>query len=520
MRDLSLDSTLLYVQGKTQTFLDNVIIEMSQDVTRRWHRPERRIEQPVIQRDRPWEHTLYFTYSNHCVLYDPQDGLIKCWYEDMEGPPKATGGHFGFFSRQLYAYSRDGLNWTKPELDVCSVDGQRTNIVLGSREYGQVHSAAYVIDEHPSTPDERFRAIYTYIDDQPGRSIHRTECAHSADGIHWQTYDTPPTFGTCDARLGDVSILYYDPDAREFVQNTRHCRMGRGPLNPRHPRNPSFNSPHEPHRFDSYGQRRIFQCRSHDFVHWTEPMLVAAADDFEDNLDESFYGMAQFKVGGLYLGTVGVLRQVDNEMDVQLLMSRDGLRWQRTGKRQPFLAPRGEGSWDAHMVSLTSPPIPMGDELWFFHGGTNVHHDWWLTGVREGLQHPDALYPEKANFGLGLAVLRRDGFAGLYANELREGIVITRALASNGNRLIINGRCGPDGSIRAEIVDTHDQVLGDCSKQRCDAFAGDSVAHEVTWAGRAAFRPQGDSQLVRVRFYLRDAELFSFRLARSGDDGC
>ena len=34
---------------------------------------------------------------------------------------------------------------------------------------------------------------------------------------------------------------------------------------------------------------------------------------------------------------------VDNEIEVQLLMSRDGLRWRRTGKRQPFLAPRGEG---------------------------------------------------------------------------------------------------------------------------------------------------------------------------------
>ena len=108
---------------------------------------------------------------------------------------------------------------------------------------------------------------------------------------------------------------------------------------------------------------------------------MAAADDEEDNLDDSFYGMSQYKMGNVHLATVGVFQAVDNEMEVQLLMSRDGLRWQRTGKRQPFLAPRGEGYWDAFMVSLVSPPIEVEDELWFYHGGTNYHHDY-LSGRR------------------------------------------------------------------------------------------------------------------------------------------
>ena len=53
MRDLSRDSTDLYVKELTQTFLDNVIIESVQDVTRRWHRPTRRLETPLISKDRP-----------------------------------------------------------------------------------------------------------------------------------------------------------------------------------------------------------------------------------------------------------------------------------------------------------------------------------------------------------------------------------------------------------------------------------------------------------------------------------
>jgi len=515
MRDLSRDSTQLIVRGFVQTFLDNVMIESVQDVTRRWHRPKRRLAQPLITKDRPWEHSLYFTYSNHCVIRDPESGLFKCWYEDLEGPPKAVGQHFGCFSRQLYAESEDGLRWRKPELGLYELDGHRTNVVLGDADYGQVHSANVVLDPHPPTPEERFRAVYTHL---WGSSGHRIECAHSPDGIHWSVYGELPSFGACGARLGDVSTLFYDQDSREFVQNTRHCRMGAGICNPRNPRVTSFGRPNEPHNFSSYGQRRIFQCRSHDFIHWSEPILVAATDDEEDNLDESFYGMPQFKVGSVYLATVGVLHAVDNEMDVQLLMSRDGIRWSRTAKRQPFLAPRGEGYWDAHMVSMVSAPIEVGGELWFYHGGTNYHHDWWLTGPREHLDHPEARHPEGSRYCLGLATLRKEGFASLFANRLREGIVVTRPLESSGTKLVINGKCGAGGSIRVEVADRYDEVVSPCSKANCDPFVGDAVEHTVTWNHDPAIPldgHQGTASVRKLRFFLRNAEIYSFRFVES-----
>lgn len=521
MRDLTLDATQLFVQGYVQTFLDNVVIESVQDVTRRWHQPERRLAEPVLAKDRRWEHSLYFTYSNYCVLYDPLDQLIKCWYEDLEGPPRVTGQHFGLFSRQLYAESADGVHWRKPSLDAYAVDGRQTNIVLGDRELGQVHSAHYIIDPHADTPEQRFRALYTRMRDGAAGSVSSTECAHSPDGIHWEPYSTPPTFGICGARLGDVSTLSYDEDAREFVHNTRHCRMGAGMLNIRNPRNvSSFNRPHQPHDWAALSHRRVFQCRSHDFIHWSQPILVAAADDEEDNLDESFYGMPQFKVGNVYLATVGVLHMVDNEMDVQLLMSRDGVRWKRTAKRRPFLAPRGTGHWDAHMVSIVSPPVELGGELWFFHGGTNYHHDWWLHGVREGLSHPETQHPEGAAYALGAAVLRKEGFAGLYSNPVREGIIVTHPLASDGDRLVINARCAPSGYVRGEVANQVDEVAPGYAREQCDVFAGDSTAHQVTWRGQAdlpLFAEGSAVQVRKLRFFVRDAELFSFRFAKASE---
>ena len=519
MRDMSIDSTQLFVKDRVQTFIDNVVIESVQNAARRWHTPARREESPVISKDRPWEYIPYFSGSDYTVLRDPEDGLFKCWYEDLDQSPRYTGASMGTVvhpggARQCYAVSEDGVHWVKPELDVHEEDGRRTNIVMGGNGYGGAHALSVVIDPHARTRDERFRAVFTHLmRGGDGRHQSRIECARSPDGIHWQVYDELPSFGMAGPHLGDVSVVVYDEDSREFIHNTRHpMQQASFGANPRIPRNASFFSPYQPHDFASYNKRRIFQCRSHDFIHWSEPVLVAAPDDDEDNLDESFYGMAQYKLGTVHLGTVAVLRGVENEMDVQLMVSRDGTRWSRTNKRQPFLAPRGDGHWDGHMVSMVSPPIDVGDETWFYHGGTDFHHDWWMFGKAEGLDHPEARSALGGSWGLGLATLRKDGYAGLYATRHREGIVVTQTVVSLGTKLEINARCEPGGSVRVEVAGHDDEVIEPCSKERSDPFTGDSVRHTVTWAGDPAIpTTTGHGTWRKLRFYLRDAELFSFR---------
>ena len=78
-----MDSTMLAIGDNTQLFLDNLIVEASHDVTKTTHQPRKDPANPLIIKDRPWEHLPYFTCSNHVVLRDSQDGLFKCWYEDL-----------------------------------------------------------------------------------------------------------------------------------------------------------------------------------------------------------------------------------------------------------------------------------------------------------------------------------------------------------------------------------------------------------------------------------------------------
>jgi hypothetical protein len=261
----------------------------------------------------------------------------------------------------------------------------------------------------------------------------------------------------------------------------------------------------------------VFQTRSHDFQHWSDPLPVSTPEDALgatitcDNLDFGHYGMQQFRVGRMHFATLGIFRYVDNEMDVRLLFSRDGIRFTPADRGTPFLTPRGPGHWDAHMVSVTSQPIEIGAEWFFHHGGSNVHHDWWI-GPSEDIDEPEAANPGSAaqdGFGLGLARLRKEGFASLDGSRQRPGFLLTKPFHSPGGRLVINARCRSGGSIRTAVLDTNRQPIEGHSLDDADVFTGDSTEHIVTWKNSSSMGRNGEFR--QLLFLVCDAEIFSFR---------
>ncbi|MFQ5484537.1 MAG: hypothetical protein ACE5DO_04285 [Desulfobacterales bacterium] len=152
--------------------------------------------------------------------------------------------------------------------------------------------------------------------------------------------------------------------------------------------------------------------------------------------------------------------------------------------RQPFMSLDGQDTWDAHGATIPSKPIEVGDELWVYYGGSSCHHDWWITGGREGMNVPEAKDLSLAKMGLGLPKMRLDGFASLYAGHARPGILITRPLISDGTKLVINAGCKNEGAIAAEIGDVNDDVIPGFSREECDIFTSNSVKHTFSWRGK------------------------------------
>ena len=125
----------------------------------------------------------------------------------------------------------------------------------------------------------------------------------------------------------------------------------------------------------------------------------------------------------------------------------------------PFVPRGGEGSYDEFGIETPSQPFEVGDEIWFYYGGMNVHHDWWQFGEKEGLDVPEARAGwDGRQTALGLATLRREGFVSIDTN-VREGVLVTRPLVSDGRRLVLNVWCGANGYLDVELADANDDVV-------------------------------------------------------------
>ena len=511
------DPSMLNIGRTKQLLVDDLVIECAENICRTWHRPVKVTEAPLIKRDRPWENIPVFHCNTWQVIRDPQDNLFKCWYGDLKLPDLLKSGELVFGQSvwsTLYAESEDGINWHKPPLNIHPINGHDTNIVLP-----HAYDLGMLLDRREQDSNKRFKMICTQH--LPGQDSGEIIAATSADGIHWNVLEQRPSIGRRGAHLDDVIILDYDPHGGVYILSTRHYDMYAVARNLKNPVTNTFCPPYYPLDWRRMNKRRVWQAESSDCLHWSELYSVLTPDD-NDNLDEAFGGMCRYAVGGVTMGLVESMRLVPNTCHVRLAYSRDGKTFEHLNNRQAFLEPGGDETWDAYVVTVPSKPIEVNDELWIYYGGGDCHHDWWITGDREGLNVPEANDKSLARMGLGLAKLRLDGFASLEAGYARPGIVITRPLISDGSKLVVNARCKTEGSISAEIVDVNDDVIPGFSKADCDVLSGDSVRHTFSWRGQTkipvfsterAIYPEPERERFRkIRFFMQNAEIYSFAL--------
>lgn len=502
------DATLRHVGLKKQLFFDDLLFEAAQDITREFHQPRRVPENPLIVRDKPWEHVLYFRTSSYRVLRDPKERRFKTWYTDEGFTNELILRGIGRpLYRRLYAFSEDGIHWIKPPLGIYRENGEDTNIYRGDLKTGGSDVGDVMLDPFEQDESKRFKSIEVQwpLDKKGEGNFFQGHfvASYSPDGIHWTPYGQLPSFGKLGDHLDDVEILNYDLDSRSYLLNTRHLYMQRAALSPRLPRAST-----------RMNKRRIFQSESSDFIHWSEPRLILGIDDL-DNVDDYLYGMAQYRLGDTWIGFLNVFHSVSDIIDVQLAYSLDGRCWKRV--HQPWFTPGPPGSWDQIMVEIATTPLEMGDELWFYYGGNGYgHHDWYTDWYRNHLDIAEKDVT-KVGFYLGLAKLRLDGFCSLNAGPVREGVLITRQIASSGNRLVMNAECGNGGYIEVEILNQADEVLPGFSRKAFDRFTGNKVSHQLSWQSRTQI-PTEPFQVPaepfrRLIFYMRNAKLYSIHFA-------
>ena len=116
-----------------------------------------------------------------------------------------------------------------------------------------------------------------------------------------------------------------------------------------------------------------------------------------------------------------------------------------------------------------------------------------------------------SNGAIGVATLRRDGFAGMVADGAGE--IVTKPLVFDGGHLFVNAECR-FGSVAAEVLGEDGKPLPGFSVADCAALRhADSTKYELRFTGGSLAALAGRS--ARLRFILHCVTLYSFWISPS-----
>jgi len=471
----------LRIGATRQLFLDEYLIASKKNVALKLHSPIAR--EIVLTADKPWEGQ---TLTYPCVFQD--GGKYRLYYR-ASGPPTGTAQDSSSVRIMAWSYtamaeSTDGIHWTKPDLGVVEFQGSRRNNLVWPVD-GQPGSDLFPFkDSNPEAPaDERYKAL-------ANAGEHRLLALGSPDGVHWRLLQKEPVLAHLppDPMMDPPNLAFWDGNQKQYVAYLRawiHSRI-----------------------------RGFRRSTSKDFRHWTPAVMV----DYGDGEVEHLYTNMTTpydRAPGLYL--MFAKRFVPNRRadpnwpadglsETVLLSSRDGQRFDRTFM-EPFVRPGLDpANWRDRSIMMARGILetsPSELSLYYFE-----HYRSDTVRLRR-------------------ATLRPDGFISISA-PYQGGEFTTRPFVVEGQELELNYSSSVAGSIRVEIQDETGKPIPGFRLEESAEIFGDELSRVVEWRrghadlltndGReipfkpSYLTPALRGRTVRLRFVMKAADLFSFRL--------
>jgi hypothetical protein len=471
-----------------QLFVDDFLIEET-TLKRTFYPAEYCSENPVIKAGMPDEKKragMYAAPFSGGFCFDPADKLFKIWYTRVR--PHAT----------CYAYSKDGIHWEKPELDI----EPGTSIVVNPKH--GFDSTAVMLDHTAKDPNERFKYFasenfHIVNDDIMWDYSYRT----SADGINW----TAPN-AVKPGIWGDRSTTFYNPFRKMWVLSQRSEdeaeRRARayveGPTVLEMLAKVTYNGPVVVD--DKVVSRGVATGES---VTWTGANDIDPrhTDPRFDDIRPHLYNLDASPYESLMIGQFSVWQGPSNKMcgelglqkrnDILIGFSRDGFHWDRPSRKRFISCTWDEKSWRfGNVQSCASGCLVVGDKLYFYFSGQ-------AKPPEGGRWDTDA--------STGLAMIRRDGFASMDAGEKTETLT-TRPVTFKGKHLFVNVDC-PKGELKVEALDEDGEIIEPFTLDNCEQVSVDGTLVQMNWEESKDLAALAGKP-VRFRFHLSNGSLYSF----------
>jgi hypothetical protein len=468
---------------RRELFVDHHLIDRLENTHLKLHEP---VSGGVaICLDRPWEGP-----ANGPAAVFRHDGRFMMYYRAMTLEPDDHSGVL------CVAVSEDGVTWDKPNIGLIERGGQSENNIVAV-ESGTAHMIWPWLDTRPGVPDsEKIKAItseplsgeeHTAFKDPlgPKRLVFRG----SADGFKFRKLDPQP----------------------ELVSHLKNCFDGG---------NTMFWSEVEQQYvlyyrwFDddwSKGCRTMARTTSKDLLHWSEsePMIYGDTprEQFYTNNTEPYFRAPHLYIApaarfmsGRRVVTDEQVEEIGLQLshgyffgndcsDAVLLTSRAGSTQYDRTFMEAFIRPGlGASNWTSRTNYPLTGILPNGpDQVMLFVTRHYMQDSWHIERL----------------------LLRTDGFASVTA-PWAGGEMLTKPITFEGKHLEINYRTSAAGSVRIEIQDADGKPVPGYTLEESVEIIGDEIERVVAWEDGAEVSKLA-GQTVRLRFMLKDADLFAIR---------
>ena len=526
------DAEAVLLENESQLFLDDHLIASMTGLERIVHRP---VKQGLIQEANgaPWER------GDAPAVVRDSDGRFHLYYRFLWEDPSVRDLHEGigndkahWFRRTVgYAVSDDGIRWSKPVLGL--FDGP-----TGFRPAPREKWKDGVFQEPTGSS----------LQNNFGCPINQVQDLGQFGGVSdpQQRYLVNVIYRADSHNFADITDagLYFAADVPDVVGNA-NWRSSLTPVWEGPRRGPRGEATHvagydrtdhewwvcTQSRFGAWAGedvgRTISRFASPDLMNWgdEQPVLKPLPDEPRRQLDwVEYMDISAFRAGSAWIGQLVIFHSdrssVQYQMpdprtgkpngvwrkgttDVQLMVSRDaGHSWQRVGPREAWIPfhPEEDG-YDRLVFSGT--PVRVGDELWLYYMCFDGDH---LNWNNDGTTY----YKDRTRIGrIARATLRWDGYASLRPVE-RKGTLVTRPLASEHRRLLLNAETG-NGSVRVAVLDHDGRVIPGFALDECVPVTGDGLAQQVRWRNVAELPASSPERPLRLQFELVGADLYGFQ---------
>ncbi len=519
----------LPIESRRQLLLDDTFLAATSGVQQTMNPPEDAGE--AIRADRPWEAGLSCQWC--VVVPDEKAGHVKMYYESTcprDGSTDPNDVH----RMMCCAVSTDGVTWEKPNLGLYDFDGSTDNnicfrgevedqygagegvatMLRKDRAYDQMGSV--VIDENDA-PERRYKLLFC------GAEC-KMRAAVSPDGFRWTVLNDWKPISEQGADSGN--IFFWDESVGRWVAYFRMWdatrRVSRIETDDwtRWPDRTKENVVLAPDELDVYEKYLDHPCfRPGQFIderlggmrydpHGPKERFVWCTDRVEDLDGLDFYNQPVTKypwADGVYVMPFTIFHHRSNLEEIHLAISRDGIKWQRPGNRQPWI--RMPVDTFTGMMYCAPGIVRTGAHLYHHHSLVPTWHGWGEPGRY-------AMVPVEPYCGrIQRARLRLDGYMSIDAG-LSEGGFITPPMIFSGRELVLNADTGGGGWIKVELVREHGHEIwgyriNGFALDECDPVVCNATSRTVTWQGKSDVSSLA-GQPVRMHVRMRSAKIYAF----------